>query len=128
MAFALKSMALLSVLTGLIVLYSIASHQARSRAAELQLLKVLGARHADVAQMLWLEFGAIGFLGAALGAALSVALSYTISARIFDWAWNFSWLLPLSSILAVTALTLGTTQVAALRTLRKKPALLLAQN
>ncbi len=128
MAFALKSMAVLSVLTGLIVLFSIANHQARTRAAEVQLLKVLGTRRADVTRMFWVEFGAIGLLGAALGAALSTALSYVISARIFDWAWNFSWWLPLGSIVGITALTLGTTQIAALRTLRKKPASLLAQS
>ncbi len=125
MAFALKAMAILSVLTGLIVLFSIANHQARTRQSEIQLLKILGSRSSDVARMFWIEFGSIGFLGSLLGAGLSVALSYGVSVQIFDSAWDFSWALPLACVAAVTALTVATTQLAAFRSLRKKPALLL---
>jgi hypothetical protein len=48
-----------------------------------------------------------------------------VSVQIFDSAWDFSWALPLACVAAVTALTVATTQLAAFRSLRKKPALLL---
>ncbi|HEX4924074.1 MAG TPA: hypothetical protein VFV50_08310, partial [Bdellovibrionales bacterium] len=56
----------------------------------------------------------------------SIVLSFVISWQLFDRAWSFSPALPLLTIAAVTTLTVVTTQLAAYRTLRQKPAALLA--
>jgi hypothetical protein len=52
-------------------------------------------------------------------------LSFVISWQLFDRAWSFSPLLPLGTMGAVTFLTLLTTQAAAYRSLKQKPATLL---
>lgn len=121
MSWALQLMAALSVLTGLVVLFSIVSHQARLRQSEVQLLKILGCGQGDVARVFGIEFGAIGLLAALAGVFVSTGVSYVISARLFDWAWSFSPLLPLATVAAVTLLSVLTTQLAAFRTLRLKP-------
>lgn len=127
MAVALRLMAGLSALTGLVVLFSIASHQARTRSAEVQLLKVLGASRGRVTRMFWLEFGTIGLGAASLGVFASTALSYAISRIFFDGAWNFSPWLPVATVAAITTLTLVTVTIAVRRTIREKPAKLLAE-
>ncbi|HEX4925988.1 MAG TPA: FtsX-like permease family protein, partial [Bdellovibrionales bacterium] len=56
MALAIRLMAVLAVLAGLVVLFSIANHQARARRAEVQLLKILGGGTGDVAKIFLIEF------------------------------------------------------------------------
>lgn len=127
MALALRAMAGLSILTGLVVLFSIASQQARVRRSEVQLLKVLGASQSYVSKMFLIEFGSIGLAASLLGVMLSLLLSYAISVLFFDSAWSFSLQTPLSTVLAITLMTIGTTQLAVRRTLRERPAALLAE-
>ncbi|HUP56853.1 MAG TPA: FtsX-like permease family protein [Bdellovibrionota bacterium] len=125
MAFAIRMMAALAVLAGLVVLFSIANHQARSRQTEIQLLKVLGAGTGDVSRLFLIEFGTIGVLSSALGVSISLGISYVISRELFDRAWSFTPWLPLGTVVGVTGLALVTTQLAAFRGLRRKPAELL---
>lgn len=127
MAIALRLMAALSAFTGLVVLFSIAAHQAESRSAEVQLLKVLGAERSRVARMFWMEFGSIGLGASLLGVLASTALSYLTSLVFFDGAWSFSLWLPLATVSSITFVTLLTVQLAVRRTLREKPARLLAE-
>src|SRR5690606_39164993 len=119
--------AALSVFTGLVVLFSIASHQARTRLAEVQLLKTLGGGTRTVAKIFFIEFGAIGLLASLFGVLLSTGLSYWISGIFFDFAWDFSPWLPLAIVAAITGLTLLTTHWAVRRSLAQKPAQLLAE-
>lgn len=127
MAIALRLMAALSAFTGLVVLFSIAAHQAETRRAEVQLLKVMGANRNRVARMFWIEFGSIGLAASLLGVLASTALSYVISQVFFDAAWSFSIWVPVATVLSITAVTLLTVQLAVRRTLREKPARLLAE-
>jgi len=125
MGLALRLMAILAVVAGLVVVFSIANHQAKSRSSEIQLLKVLGAGTGQVARIFLIEFGTIGVLSSCLGVAISTGLSYLISTQLFDGAWNFSVSLPLGTVAGVTLLTLMTTLAAAFESLREKPATLL---
>jgi putative ABC transport system permease protein len=126
MAIALRLMAALSVITGLAVLYSIATDQAQNRRTEVQLLKVLGASQMEISRMFWLEFGSIGLLASSIGVTASTALSYATSALFFDSAWSFTPWIPVLVVVGITLLTLLTTQIAMRRTLQEKPARLLA--
>lgn len=121
MALALRAMAALSVLTGLVVLFSIASHQARERRYEIQLLKILGASHGFISRVFWFEFGGIGFLASLFGVGVGAALSFAASWVFFDSNWAFAVGLPMGIVGAVTALTLITTHFAVRRSLAEKP-------
>ncbi|EQC52317.1 FtsX-like permease family protein [Bacteriovorax sp. DB6_IX] len=67
MAWALKFMSLLCLLAGMVVIYSIANHQARSRRWDIGLLKSLGAGFQLIKrQFLW-QFAIISFLATARG-------------------------------------------------------------
>lgn len=127
MAIALRLMAAISVFTGLVVLFSIVSHQARMRRQEVQLWKVLGASRARLIRMFFLEFGLIGLGASLLGVFVSLGLSFAVSYAFFDSAWSFSLWLPIASVTAITSLTLITTFLAVNRTLKAKPAELLGE-
>ncbi len=124
---ALQLMALLSVITGNMVLFSISRHQAQTRQREVQLLKVLGAKIRLIEQTHWIEFGGIGLLASLFGAAVSIAFSWLISAFLFDSSWSFSWLLPVKIIFGMTLITSITTSWAMRKTLNEKPLSLLNQ-
>ena len=128
MAIALRLMAAIAVFTGLVVLFSIVSHQARLRRSEIQLWKVLGAGRSRLIKMFWIEFGLLGLGASLLGVFVSLGLSYAVSYTFFDSAWSFSVWLPLASIVVITSLTLVTTFIAVQRTLKAKPAELLAES
>jgi len=125
MSWALRAMALFSVFTGMVVLFSIARHQAQSRKSEIQLLKLLGGGFRLIAAMQWMEFGGLGLFASLLGVVVSLGLSWVISLLLFDSVWSFSVLLPAATVLGITLLTVVTTTVAVRGTLREKPVSLL---
>lgn len=93
MSWSLELMAMLALLTGGIVLYSIARSQVRSRRWELNLLKILGASPARVRQYILAEFTVLAALASILGASLSLIVSGVLMWQVFDsvlavdWRW-----------------------------------------
>lgn len=126
LSLALRSMAMISVFTGMIVLFSIATHEARTRRAEIQLLKVLGGRRLLVQGIFLVEFGGLGLTAALSGVIGSTALSYALSRWLFDSTWLFEWRIAASTLAAIFLLTLLTTQGAVLGAAREKPRSLLS--
>jgi putative ABC transport system permease protein len=120
-SWAIRVMAYLSIFAGLVVLFSIARYEVKSRFWEINLLKILGANFRDVKGMVQIEFGILGFFAALSGVVLSLAMSWTISWVIFDNLWSFSAGLTGFSVLAITALSVFTALVATLGVLRQKP-------
>lgn len=120
-SWAIRVMAYLSILAGLVVLFSIARYEVKSRFWDINLLKILGANFGDVKGMVQLEFGILGFCAAFTGVVLSFAMSYSLSWYIFDHLWQFDGLLTLGSILAITGMSLLTALAATLSVLRQKP-------
>lgn len=120
-SWAIKVMAWLSILAGLVVLFSIARYEVKSRYWEINLLKILGANFRDVKSMVEIEFGILGFAAALTGVVLSLAMSYSISWFVFDNLWRFSAGITAFSVVAITALSVVTALLATLSVLRQKP-------
>lgn len=121
----IKVMAYLAIFAGLVVLFSIARYEVKTRFWEINLLKILGANFNDVKNMIQIEFGILGFFAAFVGVSMSLLISYAISWFIFDSIWELSWGITAFSIVAITALSVITALVATMSVLRQKPLQLL---
>ena len=128
MTWALQVMAGLSILAGVIVLYSLAREKARQQRWEINLLKVLGASFADLKMQVRIEFGLLALSASVLGIALSMSTSYVLAEKVFDRVWSFHWSLPFGIVFGVLSMSLLVTEFATRRILREKPLLLLNQN
>ena len=121
MSLAISLMAYLSIIVGMVVVFSIARYEVQRRFREINLLKVLGARFADMRGMILLEFGLLSGMAATFGVLLSMAMSYTLSWQIFESLWHPAWRVSLFAIVAVTALGMGVALLATFGILRLKP-------
>lgn len=121
MSWSLKFMALLAVLTGTVVLFSIARSQVRSRRWELNLLKVLGARARDLRIYLLSEFAILAALASLLGAFLSLGLSSLLVWQIFDLGFSadIRWILGTSFLITVLGILVA--EQASAGVLKEKP-------
>ncbi|MEC8866669.1 MAG: FtsX-like permease family protein, partial [Verrucomicrobiota bacterium] len=128
MTWILQVMATLSVLAGLIVLYSLALEKARRQKWELALLKILGASFSDLRCQIRIEFGLLALTAASLGVSLSLATSYLLAEQVFDRVWSFHLAMPLLSVLTVTLLSLLTAELATGKILKAKPSSLIFEN
>ncbi|MAK27929.1 MAG: hypothetical protein CMI22_06140 [Opitutae bacterium] len=128
MTWILQVMAALSVLAGLIVLYSLALEKARRQKWELALLKILGASFSDLKCQIRIEFGLLALTAASLGVSLSLATSYLLAEQVFDRVWSFHLAMPLLSVLTVTLLSLLTAELATGKILKAKPSSLIFEN
>jgi putative ABC transport system permease protein len=120
MAWALKLMAILSLIVGLVVVYSIANHEAYLRERDVFLIKILGLDFARIRIMMRMEFAVLVSAAATLGVLLSYLMSYLLAKMVFDSVWNFSWLLSLGMIVAVILVSLLLTDSATRSILQKK--------
>lgn len=127
MSWALQLMAYLSLFTGLVVLFSIANHQAQQRRWDTALLKVLGASFSDVRAVSRWEFFGIGVAAAALGILSALGLTVTFSYLVFDNAWNMTWGWPALTFLFVPLACVVTSELATRKSLAQSPILLLQQ-
>ena len=125
MVLALRLMAYLSILAGLVVVFSIARHEVEGRLWELNLLKVLGAKFSDIQKMIQIEFAVLGIFAGLFGVAVSLMMSYGIAWWFFENLWKWTWQTSLASIIGVTALSVGVAWLATQRTLRSSPLTLL---
>ncbi|MBU2648714.1 ABC transporter permease [bacterium] len=121
LSFAINFMAYLSILAGLVVLYSIARYEAQRRLWEINLLKILGAGFRDIQTIILIEFGTLGLTAALLANLLSLGASYGISYIYFDRLWAFQWETSLFNLVAITLLSVLTALAAARKTIRQKP-------
>ena len=110
MTWALQIMALLSILAGLVILYSISREKAREQRWEINLMKVLGASFKDLRNQVRFEFGLLGFCASILGVSLSTLVSFVLSKYIFDKVWSLQIALPLFVILVVVILSILTAE------------------
>ncbi|MEZ4742131.1 MAG: FtsX-like permease family protein [Bdellovibrionota bacterium] len=125
MSIILSCMAWLCLLTGMVVLYSVAEYQVRMRKSETALLKVLGAEFSDIQKSVIWEFAILGFASSVIGSAIAIAFSWGFSFLLFENLWLFNWKIPILTSLSVGALTILTSFIATFATLRKKPLFIL---
>ncbi|MBF0352136.1 MAG: hypothetical protein HQM11_13975 [SAR324 cluster bacterium] len=121
MSLALKFMAYLSIVVGLIVVFSIARHEIRSRLWEINLMKVLGTSFRDLLQIVQIEFGLLGFGASLFGVLLSLGMSYVVSWILFERIWNISWGTTLISVFGIGGLSMMIALFATFSMLRQKP-------
>ena len=123
-----RFMAWLAIAAGLVSIFSIARHQARSQAVQTNLLKVLGAGFSDIKNISLVEFGSLGFAAAFVAVLLSIAFSRAVSWYFFDSLWQLD-LLYLTGILVLTTLICMATAVAAAgKILKSRPMMLLKKS
>ena len=121
MVLALRFMAYLSIMAGLVVVFSIARHEVEGRLWELNLLKVLGAKFSDIQKMIQIEFAVLGIYAGIFGVGLSLVMSYGIAWWFFENLWEWTWQISLASVAGVTTLSVAVAWLATRRTLRISP-------
>lgn len=124
-SWAIKVMAWLAILAGLVVLFSIARYEVQARSWEINLMKILGGSFTDVRLLVQIEFGVLGLSAALCGVIISLVISWGISWVLFDALWRFSLFTTGFSIVAITALSMLTALTATFSVLRQKPLALL---
>ena len=105
MGFALQAMTVLCLIAALAVLYSIVSHQMRTRVWDIGLFKTLGASFKDIQMLFLFQFGLIALVSSFLGLISSLLVSFLISVFIFDTYWKIS-LTPFVLMIVALLLTL----------------------
>lgn len=112
MALALTFMAVLCIVAGFVVIYSIANHQAHMQKWEIGLLKSLGASFVHIRrQFLW-QFGLMSAFAIVIGASLSLVASLVFAKIVFNSVWSFNWEILVATIAIGTLITLLVTDLA----------------
>jgi putative ABC transport system permease protein len=121
LSWALQFMAMLSIIAGLVVVFSITRHEAHTRIWEINLLKVLGGSFQKIRGIFLIEAGLIGGTASFCGVILSFVMSYSIAELVFESIWSFSWRFGLISIGLIGLLSILTTLSATWQVLQQKP-------
>ena len=128
MTWVLQLMAMLSILAGLVILYSISKEKAREQRWEINLLKILGASFKDLKNQVRIEFALLGFCSSLVGVLLSSLFSFILAEYIFDKVWAFNLILPLLIISVVVALSVITAEWGIRKLLNEKPGSILHES
>ncbi|WP_309090631.1 FtsX-like permease family protein [Phenylobacterium sp.] len=119
---AVRGAAAVAGLAGVLVLAGAVAADARGRAREGAVLKVLGATRGQVLLAYVVEFGLVGLAAGATGVALGAAASWPIIALVFETAWRFDWLAVAALVGATAALGALAGALATAHALSKRPA------
>lgn len=119
MGLALQTMAILCLLSGFVVIFSILSHQMEKKRWQIGLKKVLGASYSTIQGHIYLQYLILAMSSAFFGVAVSIAFSYFLSTVLFESVWVFSLQAPLISMAVIFFITLGVIYVASKRYLRQ---------
>ncbi len=125
MGLAVSAMALLSMLSGLFVLFTIVRQQAFSRGRDVQLLKTLGADFQWVRALFLIEFAGMASLSATIGSLGSIGVNWIIAREIFQRNTVSPGFIPLVGMIGVSVLSIVLTRIAVSNALNEKPARLL---
>ena len=104
MSWALTFMAILCLLAGFIVLYSICRQQVNARIWDITMYKILGASFPMIKKSIVTEFLTIAFLASLFGTAISLAASFILSKFVFEGVYVFDPTIPALMIVSVTVL------------------------
>ena len=118
-------LAALAIISGLVVLYSIARYEVRLEAWMFSLLKVLGADFKILRHWIVVRFGILGFLASAVGILLSLVFAYTFWVLVVkdSWYWVIDDVLILCPI--ITLVCIATALIASQKILQARPQLFL---
>ncbi len=127
MTWALQIMAFLSILAGLVILYSISKEKVRNQRWEINLMKILGASFTNLRNQVRIEFGLLGLCASVLGVSLSTLVSFILAEYIFDKVWSFQAAQPIAIVIGVVLLCIITAEVATKKVLLEKPSSILQE-
>lgn len=119
MSKAIFIMAILCLIVGFVVLYSITEHQTRRRSVELSLYKILGLKAMKVQKFLFIEFILMALMSIVIGASLSLILGKVVAVLFFDNVWTIDIISLLMIAVSVLVMTLLTVYSASNRILNK---------
>ena len=121
MIFAITAMAYLSIIAGLTVIFSIAGTESQNRSWEINMMKVLGSRFADLRRVVMYEFALTGIISAVVGMGLSIAFSIAVSQFLFSGIWAGSLAMNSLTLGLITLVIVATTQAATAKVVMQKP-------
>ena len=128
MSFILSTMAYISLIVGLVILFSICHYQSRIRRWDMNLLKVIGAPVQDWSRSFYLEFGIISLLGTFIGISGSLIISWLMTKVIFDSSWSPAWQLPILSLFMMLLIGMISATMALRSVITKSSGLQLQKN
>ena len=89
---ALIALAMLCLVVGLFVLFSVAAYQASNKKFEMAMMKILGMRLSQVRMVIVGEFTIIGLLAVISGTLVGMLTSYLLTQLLFEGVWEISYL------------------------------------
>ena len=106
---ALQSLFGLSLLSGLLVFWTVLDAGRKQRVHEYAVWRALGASHRRLTTMQALELGLQGLLAGLLATGSALALGWTLARQVLDLPWTVSWwMLPVGALVgALLALLTG---------------------
>lgn len=119
----LTAMAVLSLVTGLVVLTSIAMTQVQSRLSEMVLFKVLGASNSQMRNVFVWEAVFLSVAAGLTGIVLGLVFSYIVSTFLFDGVWVVETWSLLTVFCALVLITTGVVAISTQLTIRKEKTL-----
>ena len=121
MGVAIRLTALLSVITGIFVIFTIARRQALIRRRGALLLRTVGASAGDVLAIFLWEFGVLAVIASTFGVIFSLTIARVLAWTLFDRLEFAVTPVALYVVLGVTAIALIAVTLAAYRLVREKP-------
>jgi len=108
---------------GLVLVFAIARDEADERRWDINLMKVLGARHALLRTSVTVEFAALAAVATLVGCAIGVACCAALASAVLDVSWSPAWPPLLAITIVLPSLAAVTARFAMRPVLREKPQL-----
>jgi len=89
-ALAINVVAVITLVSGVLVLAAAVNAARRQQIRQSVLLKIVGARRADLLRLLLTEYALIGLAAALAGVVLGTAGSYAVIVWVMDFSWRFA--------------------------------------
>lgn len=128
MSLAISGMALLSIIVGMTLLFSIANQKALERRKEVNLLKILGGDFKLITALFFIEFLLVTGVAAMMGIILSFAANFIMTYFIFESEVRFDWMTPAWLFISTLVLTVIVCWLAIQSVLRQKPRQILSES
>lgn len=125
---ALQLMAIVSLICGLIVLYSMVNHQMSTYLWDINLLKIIGGSRFQLQVYIVAQFLLISLVSSLVGIMLAIALSWILSISIFSGSFEFVWQTPIVVLVCVNLLSLIISWTGSYRACARRPSTVLQSN
>ncbi len=122
MSVSMEALAWLALIVGLLVLVSIASHEASTRKNQTNLLKVLGGHFALIRKSIAYEFGILALMAALAGGISGLGLAWLLALTIFSQPYSPQFMGVFLFVILLPPTCMALAVLASNRVLRSSPA------